>query len=521
MASADAMLLTGSSARAVYSIEIDGHHHAGLKTRQQLGLRPPTSVARDAQLDSGDAVVVPGGRRSHGDPTKSATPDARRARRPHLRAPSPRRGRLGRTARTRGLVVRTTYRLGRRAVVSSVAIAVALFALRSLSAEAVRPPLDEVRAVWVTRTTLASPAGIAQMVRSAKDAGFNTLIVQVRGRGDAFYHSTLEPRAGELTALSDFDPLAVVLAHARPAGLRVHAWVNANLVSSAVTLPASRQHVIYRHPEWLMVPKELAAEMQTIDPRSPQYLGRLARWTRTRAADVEGLYTSPLHPDAAAHVARVAGDIVSRYDVNGVHLDYVRFPSPDFDYSRAALQEFKRSLLPDLSADERRRADAREADDPTFYTNMFPERWRSYRQARLTAMVSQVRKAITAANPDVVLSAAVVPDLAAARALKMQDWRSWLDQSLLDVLCPMAYTQDRDLFGRQVRDARDLAGARPVWAGIGAYRLSRAATLEHIATARYAGADGVVLFSYDALVSAPNSQASFAALGRAAFAPTQ
>lgn len=108
---------------------------------------------------------------------------------------------------------------------------------------------QEVPALWVTRTTLSSPDKIEQMVRAAQTAGFNTLIVQVRGRGDAYYDSAIDSRATELLARPGFDPLAELLARAKPAGLSVHAWINANLVSSAAELPASRQHLIYRHPE--------------------------------------------------------------------------------------------------------------------------------------------------------------------------------------------------------------------------------------------------------------------------------
>jgi uncharacterized lipoprotein YddW (UPF0748 family) len=118
---------------------------------------------------------------------------------------------------------------------------------------------EQTRALWVTRATLASPEAIRQMVTAAQSGGFNTLLVQVRGRGDAYYAGTIEPRAPELAGKPAFDPLATVLEQAHGAGLKVHAWVAVNLVSSSVTLPASRDHVIYRAPEWLMVPRELAA----------------------------------------------------------------------------------------------------------------------------------------------------------------------------------------------------------------------------------------------------------------------
>jgi uncharacterized lipoprotein YddW (UPF0748 family) len=405
-----------------------------------------------------------------------------------------------------------------KAVIGPLVIALGLFAAAVPTIDATAP--EEVRALWVTRLTLSTPDRIAALVDAARAGGFNTLIVQVRGRGDAYYDSSLDPRATELAGRPDFDPLAEVLARAKPAGLSVHAWINANLVSSAADLPPSRQHVIYRNPEWLMVPRDLAADMSAIDPRSPEYLGRLARWTRARLDEVEGLYVSPLHPAAAAHVASVAAEIVSNYDVDGLHLDYVRFPNASFDYSRGALRQFKQSLAPYLSSAERVRVDAQELLDPTAYAKMFPERWHTFRQSRITSLVMRVRTAVKAADPDIVLSAAVVPDLATATGSRMQDWRTWLDQSLIDVLCPMAYTQDLDLFSEQISLARDYAGDRPVWAGVGAYRMSAAATVQHIEAARRARAAGVVLFSYDALVSAPNSATTLTALGRAAFNTT-
>ena len=73
---------------------------------------------------------------------------------------------------------------------------------------------DEVRALWVVRTTLTSPAAIATMVAAAKNGGFNTLLVQVRGRGDAYFQQGIEPRPAALAAQPAFDPLATTIARA-------------------------------------------------------------------------------------------------------------------------------------------------------------------------------------------------------------------------------------------------------------------------------------------------------------------
>jgi uncharacterized lipoprotein YddW (UPF0748 family) len=388
------------------------------------------------------------------------------------------------------------------------------------TAAAAVQPAEPTCALWVTRSTLASAESIKQMVNAAEAGGFNTLLVQVRGRGDTYYAGTLEPRAMELASKPAFDPLATVIALAHAKGLSVHAWVAVNLVSSSVSLPASREHVVYRAPEWLMVPRELAAEMKKIDLRSPAYLGRLARWTRAQSSRVEGLYTSPLHPAAQDHTAAVIGEIAAKYAVDGIHLDYIRFPNDDFDYSPAALEQFKNAVRRDLSDSERREAAEREVLDPTAYPNLFPERWDDFRRSRLTSLVVKIRTAVKTARPNAVFSAAVVPDAQDAFDHRLQDWRGWLDQSLLDVLCPMAYTAEPAIFQKQIAAARAYAGSRPVWAGIGAYQLTPAQTLGNIAAARKLGAAGIILFSYESLVAPPNSLDSVSELGRAAFGTT-
>lgn len=381
------------------------------------------------------------------------------------------------------------------------------------------PDSTELRALWVTRSSLSSPDTIARLVSAASANGFNTLFVQVRGRGDAYYNGGLERRAAALGSQpADFDPLAETLARARGAGLRVHAWINANLVSSATELPSSRDHVIYEHPEWLMVPRELAPNLLPIDVRSPEYLGRLARWTRANTASVEGLYVSPIPTAAHDRLAAIVSDLVTRYAVDGLHLDYIRYPGPSFDYSRDAVAAFETDMGARLAPAERARIAAVEAIDPFAWTEAFPDEWRLFRQSRLTALVTRLRSTAKRVRPGLVVSAAVLPDADAALSDKLQDWRTWVDSGFVDALCPMAYTTDAAVFEAQIAAVRALAGFTPVWAGIGAYRLSSRQTIDNIATARRIGASGIILFSYDSLVSPPNGPEYLAAVGRAAFA---
>jgi uncharacterized lipoprotein YddW (UPF0748 family) len=360
---------------------------------------------------------------------------------------------------------------------------------------------DEVRALWVVRTTLTSPAAIATMVTAAKNGGFNTLLVQVRGRGDAYFQQGLEPRPAALAAQPGFDPLATTIAKAHDAGLQVHAWINVNLIASAADLPGAREHVVYRHPEWLMVPRALAEEVSTVDPRSPVYVGRLARYARSQSAEVEGLYLSPVSPESVAYTTSV-----------------VRDPTSDFDYSRDTLAAFRASVIGDLGVADQRRYDARAgAGEALVYTQAFPERWRGFRASRLTALLTSLRAGVKAVKPAALVSVAVVPDPREAATRRLQDWRGWLDTGLVDVICPMAYTTDAAAFAAQIAAAKQIAGSHPLWAGIGAYRLSADQIVENAQAARRLGVGGIILFSYDSLADSAHGPGYVSQVGRATF----
>jgi hypothetical protein len=78
----------------------------------------------------------------------------------------------------------------------------------------------------------------------------------------------------------------------------------------------------------------------------------------------------------------------------------------------------------------------------------------------------------------------------------------------------MVYTTDAAMFANQVAQAREIAGGHPVWAGIGAYRLSPDQTLDNIQTARRSGVGGIILFSYDSLIDPSRGPGYLAQIGR-------
>ena len=380
-------------------------------------------------------------------------------------------------------------------------IAFSFVALAGASLPA-QTPTTEVRAMWVQRASLTSPASVLAVVEAAREGGFNALMVQVRGRGDAYYSSRHEPRPATLsTQPASFDPLHLMLASAHRAGLKVHAWINVNLVSDADP-PSARSHLVHTHPEWLMVPRPLAVDLVKMNPRNPEYLRRLSEYAQARSDRVEGVFLSPVHKGAVEHTTKVIGDIAARYEIDGIHLDYIRFPNDEFDYSAEVLDAFRSEVVSKLPGSERREYAGRANGRPLFYTEMFPQRWQEFRRARLTALLTRIRSTVRSRRPRAVLSAAVFPDAADATSRRFQDWGGWLETGLLDAICPMTYTTDPALFRAQIAGVEQRAGRRPVWAGIGAYQLSPSATIANIRAARQLGAEGIILFSYDNLNSA-------------------
>src|SRR5690606_13496076 len=115
-------------------------------------------------------------------------------------------------------------------------------------------------------------------------------------------------------------PLADLVERAAERGLEVHAWINVNLVAGASALPDEPSHVIRRHPEWIMVPRDLAPRLANVPPDVPSYVRAIAEWTRRNAQRVEGLYVSPIPDGAQDHIESVVRHIVRTYPLDGVHL---------------------------------------------------------------------------------------------------------------------------------------------------------------------------------------------------------
>jgi uncharacterized lipoprotein YddW (UPF0748 family) len=328
--------------------------------------------------------------------------------------------------------------------------------LRRLARSTVIQPSDEIRAMWVVRDALKTPDDIDRCIDFAARTRFHILFVQVRGRGDAYYNSTLDPPATELTfPIQDFDPLAYLLVRAHAAGISIHAWLNVFYVWSQNGAPPEG-HIVRVHPDWLVTDVEgVRMDERTVDT-----------W---KTNGIEGYYMSPFSKEARSHMVDVVRELVGLYPVDGVHLDYVRFPGPEFGFGVARRTRFAL----DWGVDP-----VELYDDPAGLSAVLgagavaalDSIWCEWRVQQVDSTVMSIREAV---GEDVALSAAVVADRREARNDKGQDWSGWVHNRWVDFVVPMAYNyrpeelldwvrilhntigRERLLVGLAVHDGRD------------------------------------------------------------------
>jgi uncharacterized lipoprotein YddW (UPF0748 family) len=345
------------------------------------------------------------------------------------------------------------------------------------------PPQREVRGVWVVRTDLTSPQAVTRVVAQAKGNGLNTLFVQCRGRGDAYYADGLEPRAQPLEkAPPGFDPLARAVEEGHAAGLKVHAWVNSCYVWSEKTAPKSREHLVNAHRDWLAVDRN----------------GR-----RCGVGDAE-VFICPSHPDARAHLVGICQDVARRYALDGIQLDYIRYANANLCFCGGCLKRFEEYLVPKTTPE---RIAAARSGGRLGLVRAFYGHWGQFRRDQITTLVREIREAVKGERPGIQLTAAVIPwgrfpgDFRLSQAYNAvgQDWYGWIRAGLVDAVCPMTYQPGLAGFKGWVDGVQRDHPGFPVWYGIGAYLFPPQSAAQKVAAVRRAGGRGWVLFSYTAV----------------------
>ncbi len=327
---------------------------------------------------------------------------------------------------------------------------------------------QEMRGAWVTAWVPGyfTPDQVDATVAAAKKAGLNALFIQVRKNADAYYRSDTEPLGDNIAP--DFDPLAYTIQKAHAEGIQVHAWMNSGRIWSPKTPPTDPKHIANRHPEWI-----------NKDSKG-----------NTRAG--EGLYLDLGIPEARDYVSSVAAEIARKYDVDGIHLDYIRYPGKTWGYSDLALKRYYAATGATAQPDP---------GDP---------KWLQWRRDQVTDLVKLVGEKVRAVKPNILISASTIPwgdcpaqwTSSSPYASVCQDWKLWCERKLIDANCPMNYKADGS--AKQAQQFRNwLAGFKrwcgntPVYVGIDTTVNSPQEVTRQIEAIRKAGLGGFMLFPFN------------------------
>ncbi|MFB0516798.1 MAG: glycoside hydrolase family 10 protein [Candidatus Neomarinimicrobiota bacterium] len=342
-----------------------------------------------------------------------------------------------------------------------------------------------IKGLWIVRESMVDQEEIEAALTFARESGFNHVFVQVRGRGDAYYNSLLVPKS-PLVRDSRFDPLAYAVTRGHELGLNVHAWVTTYLLWSARVPPEAGNHIYRMHAEWLEVDAMGDAHVD-IDLGAP------------RNSSFEGIFLSPIHPEVNEYLQAVFTELLLNYSIDGLHLDYCRFPDIEYGYNEEGLGVFRSrygfdprdiNTLSNLAAD----SGLEQAQDEKLKS------WNDYRRQKVTDLITALHAVITLSGKEVLLTAAVKPNPNVARHKYYQDWLQWLRNGILDYALPMNYIPDFDEYMANLTVISDSLAERMrkrVIMGVATYNQDAPATAEKIRAARLYGFKGICVFSYD------------------------
>ncbi|MFL3052416.1 MAG: glycoside hydrolase family 10 protein [Candidatus Neomarinimicrobiota bacterium] len=334
------------------------------------------------------------------------------------------------------------------------------------------------RYLWVVRTSMVSKKSIDEMIQFAVLNRFNNIVIQVRGRGDAFYNSKFVPKSSLIKDL-DFDPLAYVLPAAKEKGLKVHVWLNTYLLWSSSVKPIQNEHLANTKIEWI--------DHNQLQNKS---LKELLIDNKNRKNGFEGIYLSPGHPNVNKYLLKVFKELVDEYDIDGIHLDYIRLHDQGYGKNPYAIANFRKYN------NSNNQIDALSLDQ---YSS---QEWNDFLRKSITELVSDTKDMIMLSNSRIELSAAVKPSLYEARERFSQEWDVWLVAGYLDKAFVMNYAADLKIFAANIDIMYDNLPKKyrdRVVVGIATYNQSAEEALTKVKYAKVTRFSSVAFFSYNSL----------------------
>jgi uncharacterized lipoprotein YddW (UPF0748 family) len=355
-----------------------------------------------------------------------------------------------------------------------------------------RAEFTEYRSIFVDRFDFPFQSGdiptmtatIENMIQKAADEGFTEVVWQARARGDALYNSNIEPRAFGLTP--GFDPMQVALDATHARGMKFHAWLNSTPMWNHATLTPPPGHIFHN--------TDPSFRIQNLDGTLEPQQG----YSNYSSAN-------PILPEFHDHFNSVVTDIAANYEVDGIHLDYIRYVPGTFNESNFA-------RMPHDPISHQMFADATGGLDGGDVANF--QAYKTFLTNRITDLVASVKQNVDALEVSegrpMDLTASLFFEPNRAKNEYAQDWGRWIDEGLLDVAMPMIYisAQNDELFEPYLASAlsfKNPATGTRVAPNIASYLHMDPTrgggvelTLEQIQIAHDLGADGVNFYDYPA-----------------------
>lgn len=341
---------------------------------------------------------------------------------------------------------------------------------------------SEIRAIWLDRGTIVragSEQGLAKVFDNLAAAGINTVFLETVNAGYPIYPSKVAPQSNPL--IEGWDPLAsgVKLAHER--GMELHAWVWAFAVGNQ------------RHNKILNLPTNYPGPVISAHPDWASYDNRGSLFPYGQAKP----FLDPANPAARQYLLDLYDEIASRYNIDGLQLDYIRYPFQDpsadrtYGYGRAARQQFKQLT----------------GVDPTKISprdRVLWQKWTDFRTKQIDSFVAQVSRQLKAKRPNLITSVAVFPLAEAERLQKLQQhWEVWARRGDVDLVIPMTYALDTYRFQRLAQPwiGSVKLGSALVVPGIRLLNLSLPVAVDQIQLSRDLPISGYALFAAENLNS--------------------
>ena len=340
----------------------------------------------------------------------------------------------------------------------------------------------KVRSLWVVRDYITTPKIIDEVLDFASSNNYNHLFVQIRGRGDAYYNSSIVPRT-HLLNKDSFDPLEYVLRKSKEKNIKVHAWFNVYYLWSSPSKPTQNDHVLLNHPQW-------------IDTKSPDQMDieyMLGRMKKDRKINGEGFYLAPTHPEVEAHLQNVITELLQNYHLDGIHFDYIRYHDINYGMNPIGLKFFLNynSGIPGI---------------PSLNIQKKPS-FSEFKKSAITRFLKQSSMRIRAYQPKCIISAAVKPNLYNARNTFGQEWDLWLSKGYIDWAVPMNYTFDNKIFEKNINimiNEIPKNNINKIVMGIGAYNQTERSSGQKIYKTGKYDFKGISIFSYTVFKKKPS-----------------